>query len=451
MRLGELRTTVSRYGPVTAGLVAGLLLIVGAVGSALGVYARADAGWWPLFFTASASGLGMLLVGASVLIAWRSLRETEQQVLASETRYRTLFESIDEGFCIIEVIFDKGGRPIDYRFLEVSPSFEKQTGLADAKGRTIRDLAPKHEEHWFEIYGAIARTGEPARFQNRARQLGRWYDVYAFRFGNPEDRQVAVLFNDITERKRAEESLEAANRELIEFATVVSHDLKTPLRAVATLAKWLLIDCADKLDGEARANLAEIMNRVGRMDRMIDDILTYSRLGREDERPEVVALDDLVAGVVQDLAPPPGVVVSVAAGMPEVRGVPVRLRQVFQNLIGNAVRHRDKSQLDVCVAWADAGTSWQFNVADNGPGIAERHFERIFRIFQTLNPGGASGSTGIGLALVKRIVERAGGRVWVESRVGEGSTFHFTWPKGPSNEPVPAHADPASANTGGRP
>ena len=135
------------------------------------------------------------------------IRKMEMALRESEERYRLLFNSIDEGFCIIEVIFDENEKPIDYRFLEINPSFEKQTGLIDAQGKRMRELAPKHEEYWFEIYGKIAITGKPARFVNRAEQLHRWYDVYAFRFGQPKKRQVAILFNDITGRKQAELSL----------------------------------------------------------------------------------------------------------------------------------------------------------------------------------------------------------------------------------------------------
>jgi PAS domain S-box-containing protein len=131
----------------------------------------------------------------------------EAALVESERHYHTLFDAIDEGFCVVEVIFDEDGKAIDYRFLEINPSFEKHTGLIDAQGKRMRELAPKHEEHWFEIYGRIAVTGQPARFVNRAEQLHRWYDVYAFRVGQPEDRHVAILFNDITERKQAEEAL----------------------------------------------------------------------------------------------------------------------------------------------------------------------------------------------------------------------------------------------------
>jgi diguanylate cyclase (GGDEF)-like protein/PAS domain S-box-containing protein len=140
-----------------------------------------------------------------------SQKRAEEALASASDRYRTLFNAIDEGFCIVEVIFDDNTKPVDYRFLEINPSFERQTGLIDAEGKRMRELAPKHEEHWFEIYGKIALTGEPARFQNRAEQLHRWYDVYAFRVGRPENRQVAILFNDITERKKTEDALILTN------------------------------------------------------------------------------------------------------------------------------------------------------------------------------------------------------------------------------------------------
>ncbi|HXM26247.1 MAG TPA: PAS domain S-box protein, partial [Chthoniobacterales bacterium] len=135
------------------------------------------------------------------------LTTVNEALRESEKKYRTLFDSIDEGFCTIEVLFDGNDNPIDYRFLEVNPSFEKQTGIQNAQGRRMREIAPQHEEHWFEIYGRIALTGEPVRFENQAAHLHRWYDAYAFRVGEPGDRKVAILFKDITERKQAEEEL----------------------------------------------------------------------------------------------------------------------------------------------------------------------------------------------------------------------------------------------------
>ncbi|MGL5941277.1 MAG: PAS domain S-box protein [Waterburya sp.] len=138
----------------------------------------------------------------------------EAALRESEEKYRTLFESIDEGFCTIEVLFDENNKPFDYRFLEINPAFEKQTGLSDAQGKRMRELAPNHEEHWFEIYGEIALTGKPIRFENRSEVMHRWFDVFAFRFGKPENRQVAVLFQDISDRKQVETSLQEAQESL---------------------------------------------------------------------------------------------------------------------------------------------------------------------------------------------------------------------------------------------
>src|SRR5262245_55358403 len=139
-------------------------------------------------------------------------RRIDEELRESEQKYRTLFDSIDEGFCTIEVLFDGNAKPVDYRFLQVNPSFERQTGIKTAVGRRMREIAPQHEEHWFEIYGRIALTGEPMRFENEARQLGRWYDVYAFRLEDPKPQRVGILFNDITGRKRLERQLRMAQR-----------------------------------------------------------------------------------------------------------------------------------------------------------------------------------------------------------------------------------------------
>ncbi|MFZ1106697.1 MAG: HWE histidine kinase domain-containing protein [Hyphomicrobiaceae bacterium] len=144
--------------------------------------------------------------------------------------YRTLFDAIDHGFCIVEVLFDEQHRPLDYLFLEINATFEAQTGLRDAVGKTMRSLQPDHEAHWFEIYGDIALTGKPLRFEKPAEALGRWYDVYAFRVGAPVERRVAILFNDITQRRRDEERLALLNRE-------IGHRARNMLTVVASIAR----------------------------------------------------------------------------------------------------------------------------------------------------------------------------------------------------------------------
>ncbi|MGA3098825.1 MAG: PAS domain S-box protein, partial [Bryobacteraceae bacterium] len=174
-------------------------------------YARRDADGRQRWLLATAGYLGTGPSGNSqfayTILDLTDRQQAEEKLLQSEERYRMMFDTMLEGFCIIEVIFDAGDRPVDYRFLEINPAFEAQTGLKNARGRLMRELAPEHEAHWFEIYGQVALTGQPARFVNEARALDRWYDVSAYRVGGPESRRVAILFNDISDRMRALEAL----------------------------------------------------------------------------------------------------------------------------------------------------------------------------------------------------------------------------------------------------
>jgi len=143
-------------------------------------------------------------------------KAAETALMLSEKRYRTLFESIDEGFCILQMVLDDAGQAHDYRFLEINPAFERHTGMAGALGRTVRELVPGIEPSWVETYGRVARTGEPLRFEEHAASMGRWFDVFAFRVGEPREHKVALLFSDITQRKRAEHALREREAELRE-------------------------------------------------------------------------------------------------------------------------------------------------------------------------------------------------------------------------------------------
>jgi two-component system sensor kinase FixL len=244
------------------------------------------------------------------------------------------------------------------------------------------------------------------------------------------------ISRDITERKQAEkqqaESLRKVseiNQELKDFAYVVSHDLKAPLRAIKTLADWLSTDYQDKLDEQGKENLRLLSSRVDRMHNLIDGVLQYSRIGRTEQGTVPVDLRRLVPEIIDNLGTPEHIAIRVEPDLPTVEADATRITQVFQNLLSNAIKYMDKPQGNITVGCAEDDGLWTFSVADNGPGIARKDFERIFKLFQTLAPRDNSESTGVGLTVAKKIVEMYGGRIWVESEVGTGSTFFFTFPK----------------------
>ena len=246
----------------------------------------------------------------------------------------------------------------------------------------------------------------------------------------------AVLESEISQRKRIEKRLaellkkvKSANEELKDFAYVVSHDLKAPLRGISQLAKWLSEDYADKFDEDGKEQMRLLLSRVDRMHNLIDGVLQYSRVGKAEEEKVRVDLNELVPEIIDTLAPPGNIEITVEDELPVVKCERTRINQVFQNLLSNAIKYMDKAEGEIRVGCVEEGDYWKFSVSDNGPGIEEEHFEKIFKIFQTLAPRDEFESTGIGLSLVKKIIELYGGRVWVESKVGQGSTFFFTLPK----------------------
>ncbi len=240
------------------------------------------------------------------------------------------------------------------------------------------------------------------------------------------------------ERKRSENrqlqlvtELAAANQELKDFAYIVSHDLKAPLRGIASLADWVLNDYGDHLDDEGKNMLHLMGGRVRRMSDLIDGVLQYSRVGRVKEEKTLVDLQILVHEVIDAIAPPQGMKIEIDTELPKLFAEKTRIQQLFQNLLSNAIKYMGKPEGDIHIGHSEANGFWEFYVSDTGVGIEERHFDKIFQVFQTLVPRDQSESTGVGLAIVKKIVELYGGKVWVQSKINQGSTFYFRLPVTP--------------------
>jgi len=234
------------------------------------------------------------------------------------------------------------------------------------------------------------------------------------------------------ELARLSRDLERSNKELDQFAYVASHDLKAPLRGIANLTQWIEEDLGDRVTGESQEHMRLLKGRVNRMEALIDGILSYSRAGRVKEKAEIVDTRALVDEVIELLAPRAEVAFDIGS-LPTIETERVALQQVFMNLIGNAIKYNTGPgpRVEIRAGAAESGDYVHFAIADNGPGIAPQYHERIWQIFQTLASRDQVEGTGIGLSVVRRLVEARAGRVWLESDAGQGSAFHFTWPRRP--------------------
>ena len=386
----------------------------------------------------------MLFVGGQLddgTIAELALDRTERKAAEQarrdmEERYRMLFESIDAGFCVLEMIYDTAGRPYDYRFLEVNPAFERQTGMRDPTSKTMREHIPHHEEHWFEIYGRVARTGESVRFVNEAKALGRWFELFAFRVGGEGSHKVGVLFYDITERLQTQHALKDEARRKDEFLATLAHELRNPLAPIRNAVSFLQLQ--PELDAEVR-QVGEVIDRqVTHLARLVDDLLDVSRITfgkvslqrapvdlREVARDAVATSEPLLAAKSHRLSLAPG---NEAVW---VDGDRVRLAQVISNLLNNAARYTPAGgsitlEIDV------EGKHARVAVEDNGIGIDPSQLEHVFEPFAQVDrrDAGGGGGIGIGLALARALVGLHGGTITAQSKGrGKGSRFVVCLPR----------------------
>jgi PAS domain S-box-containing protein len=431
---------------------------------------------------------------ALVLLAFRDiteLKQTEKARRESEIRFRTLFESMDEGYCVVEMIFDEQDNPIDYRFLEVNPVFERQTGLRDPRGRLMREIAPEHEQYWFDIYGRIALTGETLRFEKPAAALHRYYEVCAFRVGAPELRHVGIVFNDITERKNLElqreralaqeealrkdaqtatralaqtqealhkrvAELADADRHRNEFLAILAHELRNPLAPLKNAVQILRRSPDDAAVIEKARDLID--RQVHHMSRLVGDLLEAARAQNGQIKLQRTSLDlRSIVEHVADLMRPmfEGKHQRFRLTLPQapvwVEGDAARLEQIFTNLLSNSNKFtQERGDIEITLSADlidDAARCAIVQVLDNGEGVEAELVPRLFELFAQADRSLAhsQGGLGIGLSLVRTLVEMHGGRVSMRSDGrGSGSTFEVRIPlaRAPvdqelSNAPLP--------------
>ena len=386
-----------------------------------------------------------------VLVDISERRAAEAVIQLQQARYRNLFVAMDEGFCIIEVIFDAEQNPVDYRFIEVNPAFEKHTGLSEATGKRIREMVPNIEGFWLNLYGNVSLTGQAVKTVHEASSMGRWFEVHASIHGALPSRKVAVIFNDVTERKQSEirsaqldqvlqekntameramAIAEKASQAKSAFLSSMSHELRTPLNAILGFAQMLEIGMPPPTPLQKR-NVDQILKAGWYLLELINEVLDLSMVesGKLKLSREPVGLADLLLecrAMIEPQAQRRGV----SLHFPRLeRGSFVsadrtRFKQVLLNLLLNAIKYNRPNGSVVVECVLKSADILRIGVRDTGSGMAPEQMAHLFQPFNRLGKEtGVEEGTGIGLIVTKRLVELMGGTIGVESKVDEGSFF----------------------------
>lgn len=327
-------------------------------------------------------------------------------------------------------------------FEHVNVAFARMHGFTvdELIGQPIAMVyAPDSRAELPEVFQRIRELGSLRMEADHVRKDGTVFPVVIDVTAVPDEAgniTTCAYVEDLSERKHAAALLEAhraelarSNQELEQFAYVASHDLRAPLRAIEALAEWLTEDLGDALVGDRKEHMDLLRGRVRRMDRLLTDFLDYAKAGQISSDVERVDLAELVHEAVELTSAPPGFEVVANSPMPVITTVKLPLKRVLLNLLGNAIKHHDQARGRVTIAAHDAAQFVELVIADDGPGIPRRFHEKVFGMFQTLKPRDALETSGMGLALVRKLVEAFGGTVRLDVHDGRGATVRFTWPK----------------------
>lgn len=322
-------------------------------------------------------------------------------------------------------------------------SFFRQKSLARYNikpelGDRISDIVPLDEYRELEVFLEKAREGERFTIEevDKKGNTPRYFET-SFNPIREENKVngVSVFSRDITTRKEQEKSktqilneLQSVNEELQQIAYITSHDLKTPLRSIGSIASWLKADYQHHFDELGQDQINILLNRVDRLYNLIDGISLYMSLSPLDESErQLVNIDKVVLKIIRSINVPENITIKAVRPLPEIRGIKNHIALVFEQLIKNAVLFMGKNEGEILIDYRQSGQDIEFLVSDNGPGIDEKYHQKIFKIFQTLKPKDEMESNGIGLAIVKKIVKMHGGNIRVDSESGQGAAFSFNF------------------------
>ncbi len=379
------------------------------------------------------------------------IRRLTESVLRSEERFRTLAQGVPNHLLFLDT---------ELRIVFANDVFLEASGWSkrQATGLHISDVVGVERFVARQPYYERALAGETVAYDSTGaagNEDGFFHFSYRPSFDDSGNvRGIFSMATDISERRKVQLELEAkqaellrSNKDLEQFAYVASHDLKAPLRAIELLVQWIVEGLAGYDVNSVQENLALLGKRTTRLNRLLDDLLAYSRAGRKVGAHRPADTHALVLDVVQMLNPPPTISISIEGQLPKFKTHPTPLEQVFRNLISNAVKHHPGPEGRIVVSCKEDGDRYVYAIEDDGEGIPQQYAERVFEMFQTLKPRDQVEGSGMGLAIVNRIVQWQGGRVWFEpAPSGRGTVFKFQWKK---NQPVAANVETKACEAAG--
>jgi PAS domain S-box-containing protein len=384
-----------------------------------------------------------------------SLRRSEETARQQLIEIEAIYASAPIGLCVLDR---------ELRFIRINDFLAEINGIPTSGhiGKTVQEILPGLGQVQQPYFQEVIETGNPVLnievhgVTPAKPNMERYWLVsyYPLKRSDREVLGINITTQEITDRKIAEQSLQERaaeltrvntvlaqtttllkkrNQELDQFAYVVSHDLKAPLRAIANLSEWMEEDLGQQLPEENRHQLQLMRKRVYRMEDLINGLLDYSRIGRREVGIEFVNVQELLNEVIDSLAPPSTVTIDLAPGLPTLPARRLFLSQVFSNLISNAIKHHDRTDARIWIGCEEQREFYEFTVTDDGPGIDPQYHGKVFTIFQTLKARDEQENTGVGLSIVQKIVDTEGGSIQLESDLGQGTTFRFTWRKHPKS------------------